>query len=478
MITSYFFSNGKPTIYFWGSLYVVALVARLTIFFLLVNIYGTGSVYLANHGEPIVGHDTQHYMVIAHNVLELHGYSRFITSPFEPDGVRTPLYPVLLIPFLYFFGYPSGATVAVLSMNFIWALTPLLAFIVARKFVRLRYAVLVGLATAVDPLLIFRSNIAEPDALLTLLFLGTSYFFIQYWRMPERPKYLYATMAGLGLMILAKPVALYVGYALIAVMLTRMSWYNHSWRSRIKHGAISVAILLALLMPWFAYYYFTFGTVDVSSAPVSVLYTYSTKSFMLPGEPVDPPFISRESPRDPRNKKFYSNIVKRRIQSDPKRYFFEQLEGAYENIDSVEFKEIRWYKQEAIIPFNYFSLQQKLQLTDAMLKDPQAAVLSLVRLRTLLRELRSILLLFFFIVILINLFMLSNTNKQLFYLSLLFFLISLFFITHSGSVVVPKYRLPAIPLMLILFFQGMQNLFERSPHIKEAGGLELHQRNT
>src|SRR3990167_1685409 len=149
------------------TLYCLSLVLHLLVFGALLFSYGPHSFFLSTDGR-VTDNDTQHYVTIAKNLAEGSGSPRLGSPPFEPDALRTPLLPLYFLPFVAVGGLPL-IWLAILLLNFVLALAPVFLYKLSRFFVSHRMAMIAGTLLAVEPLFLYRSQIAEPDALLVFL---------------------------------------------------------------------------------------------------------------------------------------------------------------------------------------------------------------------------------------------------------------------------------------------------------------------
>lgn len=422
-------------------LFLLALAARLLVFGSLLFHYGPGSFYLANDGTPLSDNDSQNYVTIAKNLVEGNGFSRFAEAPFEPDSFRTPLLAFYFVPFVYAFGFSKGLVLAMFVLNIILAGTPVAAFYVAKLFIREKYAFWTGVLVALEPLLAYRTNIAEPDALIVLLLLAAVYFFVLYWRNPQA-KYLYLTAIFLGVLTLAKPVGLYLPLFFGIFAAGRLP--------PLKALAIFFLIFGSIIFPWAYRNKSGFGTWGISSVAAYNFYNYYTDN--LPVQILIPPTAGREPARNLGYSKQYLAIARKRIWGAPRSYVKRHLVGTIRNFFASDLPGIYHNGHTRILPFVYNPVTQE-NFTNLLLagkyKEFVEGSFSGQNRGFIIRHAGFTL---FYLVILISWLRSYNVDRQIFHIFALFLLLTFYFVFAAGTFVDAKYRLPAVPLLLIMFF--------------------------
>ncbi len=429
--------------------YMVAFVARLLCFCILVFFYGTGSFYYANNGIPLDGGDTEHYVIIADNIAEHGAYSRFVLPPFEPDSLRTPLLPFYFLPFIYLFGF-SSIWFAMLVLQAILALTACYTYKLARFFLSLEHSFIAALFAALEPLLVYRSLIAEPDALFVLLFVASLYYLVSYIY-NNNSRDLYFSAAYIGLSILAKPVGLYLIplFAFFAVF--------HS-KKKLATFALFLAIASGCVLPWMIRNRLVFNSWGISSISTYNFYSYYTSSLASSEEPLPSDLGSgREPERNLTYAPAFSDIVGQRIRQHPSEYLRLHLTGTVRNFFASDFATFYYAGHSKILPFPGYDPENKVNLT-ALIKRGNfmqfiRAALTEVSLPDLLFRL---VLMVFYLFSGFGLVYAYKSDKRTFSIYLLFCLLVLYFAFTPGSFVDAKYRLSAMPLLIIMALYGVE----------------------
>jgi len=331
------------------------------------------------------------------------------------------------------------------------SLIPIISYYLARIFVSQDKSLLIGLIVAVEPLLAYRSNFAEPDALMILLFLLSLYFLILFWKKGENKK-MYLSALFLGLLTLAKPVGVYLVAIFIVFILSRLFFKDKrgSVKKIILPILLFILIFVAIIFPWLARNNVIFGVWDLSSIKAHNLYSCYTNSFNLDNEQVN--FNSED--RDPiRNIKYQQQLVDislERIKVQPFDYLKFHLTGTVRLLVSSDLQSFYYNGHSKLIPFDYNPINS-INLTESMAIGDIDAVVKFVG-KNLSYLLRYILFGLFYLFILWHWLRLFFRDKKTFVIFSFFLILTFYFVFAPGPFVDPKYRLPAIPLLLIIFF--------------------------
>lgn len=452
-------------------LFLLALLARLFFFGSMLSHYGPGSFYLANSGAPLTVNDSMNYVVIAKNLVERGAYSRFVDPPYDPDSFRTPLLPLYFVPFVYFFGV-GGITLAVLLLTVIVSFTGVAAYSLARLFLSYTLSVWAGVLVAVEPLLAYRSNIAEPDALIVLLLTVALYYFVLYWR-DRKPRYLYLTFILLSLLTLAKPL----GAGLLALLLSAsiVVWMvkKTPCAQTARLIGVSVCIVVLLLGPWLYRNERVFGVWGLSSVGAYNLYNYYTASLAPDNESL-PQYarVDQDPLRNLANAHELTRIAVGRIAQNPDGYVRLHLLGIVRNVLASDLPAFYHHKQLKLLPFAYDPVNQ-VNLSDVALKgDLKALVRIVLTADNVGFVARHVFFILFYLLVIVAWIKSYRAHRKTFWSFTLFLVLTCYFIFTAGTFVDAKYRLPAVSLLVIMFLyffdrtgEGVQKEFALYPHI-------------
>lgn len=429
----------------------------------MLHLYGSSSFFLSTDGS-LNGNDTQHYVIIAKNLAEGHGYSRFATPPFEPDALRTPLLPLYFLPFVAAGGL-GFIWFAMLLLNIVLAYTPVVLYKLARIFLPHHFALVAALFLALEPLFLYRSQIAEPDALLVLFIVSAIYFLVRSWR-DASPFDWYAAAALLGISILAKPSALYVAAIVLVAQLVFIGFFRSvEWKTEVMRFATGLCIVLLIISPWLIRNYAVFGVWGVSSISGYNLYEYYTANERAPDEQV-PDYIqngSREPSRYLPFQKYFTQVALARIAHEPVAYAKDQAVGSLRNLFVSDLPAIYYYGHSRLLPFPY-NPESKANVHELLLKgDWQDTLRALVRDAPKLAWMSVLALVY--MLALFGWCAAWRRDRRAFFAFTLFLALFAYCIAASGPFVDAKYRLPALPLVFLVALYGVNRL---------AGILPLH----
>jgi len=435
-------------------IFFVALIFRLFIFGALLINYGPGSFYLDN-GQGLNNNDAQYYILIAKNLVEHQAYSSFIDPPFQPTAYRTPLMPFYFVPFIYLFGFGS-IWFGVLILDIILSLIPVIAYLLAKLFLSQRSAVMVGLLVALEPALALCTNDVRPDALLVLLFLLTLYHLILFWQQGKIKNLCYSAIF-LGLAALAKPIAVYLLVPFIIFILLRLFFEKIKLKKLVISIGLLVVIFLAIVFPWLLRNYLVFGSWDFASVVSHGLYGYYTKDFKLANEP-EIQYLPED--RDPtQNLKYQKqkiDIALARIKAQPVAYFKSHLLGTARYLFASDLPLFYYSGHQKLLPFNYSPVND-VNVTTEILSGNYKNILSFIfQPKNFVYLLRHVLFIIFYLVIFSAWLKSFIRDKRIFVTFGLFLALTFYFLFGSGPYVDPTYRIPVIPLLLIIFFYNFE----------------------
>lgn len=439
-------------------LYGLAVIAHLAVFYALLYLYGPCSFFLSSDCS-VNGNDTQHYVTIAYNLTHGHGYSRFPDAPYEADALRTPLLPLYFAPFTYFGGY-SLIWLAILLLNLVLALAAPLAYKLARYYLSHSYALLVGVGMALEPLYLYRSQIAEPDALLVLLMLVSLFFVVRSWYRGYTHD-LYRAAVFLGLAILAKPSALYLSLLILTFVLMHLLVFEkNTYKEKIKVFALCFGIVMVVAAPWIMRNTYVFGTTAVSSIQGYNLYEYYTNDIPLPNEQI-PEYItngSREPSRYLPYQRYFTELSIERIKAHPVEYTRTHIVGSLRNLFVSDISQIIYYHHERLLPVAY-NPESKINLHELLLSGDFSGMLreffsSHVFPKVTWFGFMGLL----YIFAAIGWVFAFTRNRVAFLSYTLFALLYGYLIVSCGPFVDAKYRLPGLVLVFIAAMYGLEQL--------------------
>lgn len=247
-------------------IFFCAFIIRLL--FLSVAVMGTnGGV-----GEEIPRFDG--YYNIAENILAGNGFSQSTVSPFIPDSIRTPLYPLFLAGLLFIFKNYAGV---IFVQIIVASAIPLLAYRIAKQLLaNTRLATVVAVVLVFEPLAVNLASTVQVETFFTALLLGGLMLFLEYEK--ERKLRTLAYASGLlALATLARPTVQYLPFLLIAFIFFRL---RGNWNRALVHSLAMVIVFYSLSAPWLIRNYLQFGNPALSVQSVSVPYGFLIPSAM------------------------------------------------------------------------------------------------------------------------------------------------------------------------------------------------------
>jgi 4-amino-4-deoxy-L-arabinose transferase-like glycosyltransferase len=211
------------------------------------------------------------YERIARNVIEGNGFSMDATPPYTLDMLRTPGYPLFLIGVYLAVGYrPEIVTLIQVVLSLI---TLYVAYRLAVHLFDARAAWIALALMAVDIGTIILANVTLTESLFMVLLLPATYCLFKELDAPRRLTWMAAAGVLLGFATLVRPVSLY----LVLLLLPFVWWaMRRPWQEMaVRAVTLLVAFLLAL-SPWSYRNLRDFGSPNISLAQ-TVTITYYAK---------------------------------------------------------------------------------------------------------------------------------------------------------------------------------------------------------
>jgi len=191
-------------------------LAATVIFFLAL---GLRLLFFHIYGV-IPNNDSQAYLQLTKNLIAGNGYSDKFAPPYDPQMMRLPGYPLFLVPHLAL-SPQHGPAFAIVTQILLGALTCVLVFYVARRFMPLGGAFLAGVLAACDFVHIYLASCILSELLSTFLL---TVFFLYAVRSENWGRPLVALGMGsvVAVAVFVRPPALIIAllYALAILLLT------------------------------------------------------------------------------------------------------------------------------------------------------------------------------------------------------------------------------------------------------------------
>jgi 4-amino-4-deoxy-L-arabinose transferase-like glycosyltransferase len=219
----------------------------------------TNFLYFVSSNGDFFYPDSATYLMPARFLLQGAG---FLNAPGVAETLRTPGYPVFLLPFLLL--QHTAAAVAI-AQHLLNALLAMAVYLLTRRRLDRGAALIAAILFAIDTPTIHYANKVLTETLFTVMLFA---LFALALRIVRAPRTRDLTIAGLlaGALVLVRPVAiLYFAGLAVAFAIERIGW---------KRIAAFVAIALALPLAWAARNACHTGVFDVASIAGSNLLEY------------------------------------------------------------------------------------------------------------------------------------------------------------------------------------------------------------
>jgi 4-amino-4-deoxy-L-arabinose transferase-like glycosyltransferase len=215
-----------------------------------------------NPGAVFESSDSHEYHRLALNLLRDGSFSQSLSSPLEPETIRTPAYPVLLSGLYRVIGIHPNAVVAIqIALSLV---TMLAGCRIAVLVFGQRAALLTGIFLALDPLSLYYSQVMLTETLfgtaLTLSLLGMVYA-------SRHPSLLYPCWTGicLALATYTRPTGYYFGILIPVGFLLAIGRLK-GWRQALASAALMWLLFAVPVAGWQVRNYVFTGSAEFSQA--------------------------------------------------------------------------------------------------------------------------------------------------------------------------------------------------------------------
>jgi 4-amino-4-deoxy-L-arabinose transferase-like glycosyltransferase len=300
----------------WGTLFVLLCVLILGFTLRIGSAAGTVVI------NPLRA-DAGQYFMYAYNLRYKHTYSlqvgniRDLNSPVTPDSVRSPGFPLFLVPFLDGLSFQSFVNRVVMAQVLLSLLTILMTYLLCKTFLPPPWALAASFLVALSPHLIIPNSFVITETLfgffLLLIGCGLSLF-------ASRPSVARALLIGslIGAASLVRPILEYLPFLLGVWLLVQYRWK--------KGFAYCAALLLGFVLvfsPWILRNGITLGTFSDDTLLINFFHHGMYPDFTFEGIPESRGYPYRFDPRSPEFSGDISSVLQeilRRFQERPYQY--------------------------------------------------------------------------------------------------------------------------------------------------------------
>lgn len=212
------------------------------------------------------------YEQIARNVLEGNGFSMDSGPPYMSDMLRTPGYPLFIIGVYLVAGYRPE--IVTLIQNVLNLIALYFAYRLAERLFGSKAALAAAALMAVDIGTIILANVTLTESLFMVLLMPATYCLFAGVNSPRGLLWMAGAGILTGLATMVRPAALY----LILLLLPFLWWAMHRpWREKAVHTVILLITFLLPLVPWSYRTLRVFGTPNFSLAAQAMTMGYHAK---------------------------------------------------------------------------------------------------------------------------------------------------------------------------------------------------------
>ncbi len=249
-------------------IFAIALIVRIFLF--SINL----SVENGNLDKTIHGDDG--YYEISRSLVAGHGFTGETNPPFNPNPLRTPLYPYFIAIILFL---TNSYWFVIITQIIIGALIPVLGRRLSLKIVDSeKISFIVGLILALEPYLVLFSSVFYTETIFIFLFILFSIIFISYLNSDNKKTLAWSAFV-LGLATLTKTTPQFLPLFILPVIYLQFCKILTKKQIAIRF-ILFLLIFLATLSPWIYRNYNEFGKVGMTAQPAYNVYVYLVPSVL------------------------------------------------------------------------------------------------------------------------------------------------------------------------------------------------------
>lgn len=268
-------------------IFCIALVVRLVVFGgMLWQEARIGDFDKRPDALPILGGDSTEYFYLGRNLLQHRIFTLEPDKPFQtpqgapqigkpglfPESFRTPGYPVFVAAL---YGITRSLFVVSAIQMLLSAFSVVLLYKIAQRFFSERISRIATGLFAIEPSSVFYAGVILSDTFFVFLFLAAIWIFLNH---KDNPAYWKMLSAGivLGFATLVRPVAQFLPVLFAALLFFQFRIFSkYLWR---YIGYFFIGFLL-IVFPWLARNYYHFQSWQLSSVSAITAYVYNVPMF-------------------------------------------------------------------------------------------------------------------------------------------------------------------------------------------------------
>jgi len=371
------------------------------------------------------------YDTIGWNLVQGNGYSMDIDPPYSPSAYRPPVYPFFLATIYKLFGHSYFAVKVMQSI--VGALTCVLIYLISIEVFSRKVGIISALISSVYPAFLYYTNTLIMEIVLIFIVAVTVLLFVKVVK-HKTLKYQIAFGISIGIASLCRPAMLL--YPFFALLFMYFIYPNK--KEYLKHGGLMLIAMLLVLTPWTIRNYVVFGKIlpVVAKGMGSQIWTGLRTVEM--------------DPHDLEDRVFKSAIE---IQ--------DSLTAGRTEIDAQEML-LKLAVQEILNnPIDYVIIT--IKKVGQLWYHPIGAIRTLPKYSQIAANLLIIAYYIMLGLALTGLIM-SFRNRILYFAP---FIITIFYFTavHSLLLTLNRYRVSALPFVIIFSAYGLSELYYRLMHI-------------
>lgn len=218
--------------------------------------------------------DAKEYIQIAKNLLDGNGFSMSEITPFVPDGLRTPIFPIFLVGILLFF---KNLYFVSLIQILLFAFSSIIIYRLGREMIGTGASLVALIFLALEPSMAYWNSMFLTESLFLFLLILGLYFFIKFYKDGSLFS-IFVSASFLGFATLTRPAA--QGLWFIFLMFILFLIKKIGIRRVLYSLIIFIVTFIIVVSPWLIRNKVLFNTYSFSSADASVFYKFNLKAYL------------------------------------------------------------------------------------------------------------------------------------------------------------------------------------------------------
>lgn len=241
------------------TLAAISFVIHLSASLFLYHRFGDNVLYFENE-------DAYSYVTVANSLVSGQGFSR----DGMPSAIRTPGLPLLYAGLMKLPG--SFTWWVLLVQNILATATGVIIFYIGKENFSASAGLIAGYATVLEPYMMMTANLATTETLFNFILVICLGYFLRWLKNLDSYRPLLFSALSAGVLILVRPVALYLPLVFLGLAAARLVSSRHNGKKIVLTLGLWVILCAGVVAPWSIRQYLVFGSARVTNIDAYMFY--------------------------------------------------------------------------------------------------------------------------------------------------------------------------------------------------------------